>query len=171
MYEPYDDEAWICVDMASGVPNLNSAMYVKLEDGTIILSHEPNYYNWTGAGLDRVVAYQYALHAREDTEERPPCPPPRTQMRDLRERKESTPLEKQIDGDHYKFQPIQPVEYNHVNGLGFCEGSVVKYVSRWRRKGGIKDLQKAKHFLELLIELERKQQDQTDGYTVGDKHE
>jgi hypothetical protein len=34
---------------------------------------------------------------------------------------------------------------------------VIKYVSRWREKGGIADLQKAKHFIELLIELEAKQ--------------
>lgn len=49
---------------------------------------------------------------------------------------------------------IQPVQYIFANGLGFCEGCVVKYVTRWRSKGGIADLQKAIHFLELLIDLE-----------------
>ena len=39
-------------------------------------------------------------------------------------------LELQIGGDHYKDMPIQPVEYIHKNGLGFCEGAVVKYVTR-----------------------------------------
>ena len=52
---------------------------------------------------------------------------------------------------------IQPVEYILANGLGFCEGAVVKYVSRWKDKGGIEDLKKARHFLDLYIEhLEKK---------------
>lgn len=63
-------------------------------------------------------------------------------------------LEVQVGGSHYKDLAIQPVEYIHANGLGFCEGSVVKYVTRWRAKGGIKDLEKARHFLDLLIDLE-----------------
>lgn len=42
------------------------------------------------------------------------------------------------------------------NALPFMEGSVVKYVTRWRDKGGIADLEKAKHFLEMLIERERR---------------
>lgn len=65
-------------------------------------------------------------------------------------------LKQQISGDHYKGLKIQPIEYIHANGIPFAEGSVIKYVSRWRAKGGIKDLEKAKHFLELLIELETK---------------
>ncbi len=63
-------------------------------------------------------------------------------------------LDQQVNGDHYKSQAIQPVEFIHANGLGFCEGNVVKYVTRWRAKGGVADLEKAKHYLELLIELE-----------------
>jgi hypothetical protein len=68
-------------------------------------------------------------------------------------------LHVQEGGDHYKKLPIQPVTFIHANGIGFCEGSVIKYVSRWRSKGGIKDLQKAKHFLDLLIELETKERE------------
>ena len=63
-------------------------------------------------------------------------------------------LEKQIAGSHYKDLPIQPVEYIHANAMGYLEGNVVKYVSRWRKKNGIADLEKAKHYIELLIELE-----------------
>ena len=63
-------------------------------------------------------------------------------------------LTKQVDGNHYKDLKIQPLEYIHANGIPFAEGCVIKYVSRWRSKGGIKDLEKAKHFIELLIELE-----------------
>lgn len=66
------------------------------------------------------------------------------------------PLEHQVAGDHYKKLKIQPIEYIHANGIPFAEGSVIKYVTRWRDKGGIKDLEKARHFLDLLIDLERR---------------
>lgn len=58
----------------------------------------------------------------------------------------------QIGGSHYKNKGIQPIEYIMSNGLGFCEGNVIKYVSRWRDKNGLDDLLKAKHYLEFLIE-------------------
>lgn len=70
------------------------------------------------------------------------------------------PLDKQVAGDHYKKLKIQPIEYIHANGIPFAEGSAIKYLTRWRDKGGIADLEKAKHFIELLIELEKKN-DQT----------
>lgn len=63
-------------------------------------------------------------------------------------------LEHQEGGDHYKTKPIQPVEYCMANGIGFMEGSVIKYVTRWKDKGGVQDLKKARHFLDLLIEYE-----------------
>ena len=65
-------------------------------------------------------------------------------------------LNVQVAGDHYKKQAIQPVQYIHANGIGFFEGNVIKYVTRWRDKGGIADLEKAKHYIEMLIELEGK---------------
>ena len=65
-------------------------------------------------------------------------------------------LDTQVGGNHYKGRAIQPVQYIHANGLGFIEGSVVKYVTRWRDKGGVADLEKARHLLALLIELEAK---------------
>lgn len=64
-------------------------------------------------------------------------------------------LNAQVAGGHYKSLKIQPIEYIHANSIPFAEGSVIKYVTRWRDKGGIADLEKAKHFLELLIELEQ----------------
>lgn len=60
----------------------------------------------------------------------------------------------QVGGNHYKDLKIQPVEYIHANNIGYMEGNVIKYVSRWRTKNGLKDLEKAKHYIELLIELE-----------------
>ena len=67
-------------------------------------------------------------------------------------------LNRQVDGDHYKDLPIQPAEYIYANAMGYFEGNVVKYVSRWRKKNGIADLEKAKHYIELLIELETKRE-------------
>ena len=71
-------------------------------------------------------------------------------------------LDKQVSGNHYKDKGIQPIIYIHANNLGFCEGNVVKYVTRWREKGGKADLEKAIHYLQLLIQLETKQS-QPDG--------
>ena len=68
----------------------------------------------------------------------------------------SDPLKTQISGDHYKSLPIQPIEYIHANSIPFAEGCVIKYVSRWKSKGGIRDLEKARHFIDLLIALEQK---------------
>lgn len=68
--------------------------------------------------------------------------------------KRPSPLDTQVGGGHYKDMAIQPVEYIHRNGIGFVEGAVIKYVSRWRNKGGVEDLKKARHMLDLLIELE-----------------
>ena len=65
-------------------------------------------------------------------------------------------LKKQVSGSPYKDKGIQPIIYIHANNLGFCEGNVVKYVTRWRSKGGEADLRKAIHYLELLIQLETK---------------
>jgi hypothetical protein len=63
----------------------------------------------------------------------------------------------QIGGDHYKAKSIQPWDFIAANQLGYFEGNIVKYVSRWRDKGGINDLKKARHYLDKLIELEDNQ--------------
>lgn len=65
----------------------------------------------------------------------------------------SDALKKQVGGTHYKKNAIQPIEFIHSNNLGFMEGNVVKYVTRYESKNGKSDLEKAKHYLELLIEL------------------
>ena len=59
---------------------------------------------------------------------------------------------KQVGGNHYKKYKIQPVEFIVKNNIGFCEGNVIKYVLRFKDKGGIADLEKAKHYIELLID-------------------
>jgi len=67
---------------------------------------------------------------------------------------ETKPFTFQVSGDHYKSFAIQPTEYIHRNGLGFCEGNVIKYVTRHDKKDGKRDLEKAIHYLQLLIEME-----------------
>ena len=59
----------------------------------------------------------------------------------------------QHGGTHYKTKAIQPWDYIAANGLGFFEGNAIKYLTRWRERGGILDLLKAKHYIEKLIEL------------------
>jgi hypothetical protein len=65
-------------------------------------------------------------------------------------------LDKQVSGNHYKDKGIQPIVYIHANDLGFCEGNVIKYVTRHKEKNGAADIKKAIHYLELLLELEYK---------------
>ena len=66
-------------------------------------------------------------------------------------------LDIQIDGSHYKNIAIQPIVYIYANQMPFIEGNIVKYVSRWKNKNGIKDLEKAKHLIDMLIEFETNQ--------------
>lgn len=65
------------------------------------------------------------------------------------------PLKAQVGGDHYKKLKIQPMEYSMANGLDACQHTVIKYVTRFRDKGGMQDLEKAKHAIDLLIQFER----------------
>lgn len=66
--------------------------------------------------------------------------------------KQNKAINEQIGGTHYRDKAIQPIEYILANDLGFCEGNIIKYVSRYKDKNGIEDLKKAKHYLEFLIE-------------------
>lgn len=59
----------------------------------------------------------------------------------------------QVGGDHYKKMPIQPLEFIAKNRLDFFQGCVIKYILRYRDKNGIEDLQKARHFIDMMIEM------------------
>jgi hypothetical protein len=59
---------------------------------------------------------------------------------------------KQVGGNHYLKYKIQPVEFIVKNNIGFVEGNIIKYILRFKDKGGIADLEKAKHYIELLID-------------------
>lgn len=68
----------------------------------------------------------------------------------------SNALKVQVKGNYYTSLKIQPVEYIHANNIPFIEGCIIKYISRWRNKNGLEDIEKIKHFCDLLIELESK---------------
>ena len=61
----------------------------------------------------------------------------------------------QHGGDHYKTKAIQPWDFIISNNIGFLEGNAIKYLCRWRDKGGIQDLEKARHYIDKLIEVEK----------------
>ena len=65
-------------------------------------------------------------------------------------------LDTQVGGSHYKDLKIQPVEYITANNIPYMEGNIIKYVTRWREKGGLRDLEKARHYLDMLIEMQNK---------------
>jgi len=67
----------------------------------------------------------------------------------------------QVGGDHYHKLKIQPGEYIIQNGLGWYEGNVIKYVTRHRLKNGRQDIEKAIHYLQLLLEQEYPNEDST----------
>ncbi len=81
---------------------------------------------------------------------------------DQRERERTEPAikegkrasEVQIGGEHYKDMRIQPTMFIEQNKLGWCEGNAVKYICRHKAKGQIKDIEKAIHYLDLLLEQE-----------------
>ena len=60
--------------------------------------------------------------------------------------------DKQIGGTHYRKMKIQPSKYVIENKLLFPEGNVIKYICRHPYKGGKEDLEKAKHFIDMIIE-------------------
>lgn len=65
-------------------------------------------------------------------------------------------LSYQIGGSHYSKLAIQPAEFIHRNNIGFLAGNVIKYVVRHKDKNGVEDLKKARHYLNMLIDLEYK---------------
>ena len=65
--------------------------------------------------------------------------------------------DKQVGGLHYRHMTIQPTDFIQRNNLTFIEGNVIKYVCRHRQKNGRADIEKAIHYLQLLIEYEYEQ--------------
>lgn len=80
-------------------------------------------------------------------------------IRKMKKEKYDSPkaAERQVGGDHYKNMKIQPTEFVHKNNIPFIPGNVIKYVCRYKFKNGIQDLEKAKHYIDLLIEFEKEE--------------
>ena len=68
--------------------------------------------------------------------------------------KANNPFDEQVGGSHYKNMGMQPIEYILANNIPYTEGAIIKYITRWRAKGGLEDLKKAQHFLAMLIKYE-----------------
>lgn len=61
---------------------------------------------------------------------------------------------RQVGGDHYRRCKIQPWDFICANGIGFMEGTIISYLTRWEDKGGIQDLRKCQHYLDKMVENE-----------------
>ena len=59
---------------------------------------------------------------------------------------------------HYAVCSIEPWDYIAANDLDFFQGNIVKYITRWRDKGGIDDLRKVRHYIDKYIEIQCAQQ-------------
>ena len=68
---------------------------------------------------------------------------------------EDPAIKKQVGGNHYSKYSIQPIDFIIANGLDWCEGNAIKYITRWKNKNGIEDIKKAIHYLEMLLEREQ----------------
>ena len=80
-------------------------------------------------------------------------------------------FDSQVGGNHYKSFKIQPIEFIHINGLGYIAGNIIKYVCRYKFKSGIEDLRKARHYIDMLIESELKEEAFARNRSVGDNDE
>lgn len=74
---------------------------------------------------------------------------------DVSEYKQKTASEKQVDGNHYAKLKIQPMAYCLHNNLNYGQSNAIKYITRYKDKNGIQDLEKAIHCIELLIQHEK----------------
>ena len=80
----------------------------------------------------------------------PLCPPSMTVSDDVFDKFVGA-CSTQVGGSHYKNYKIQPIEYTLANNLNFCQGNIIKYVSRYKHKNGLEDLEKAQWYLNRLI--------------------
>jgi hypothetical protein len=74
----------------------------------------------------------------------------------LQDKDTKSAFDTQVGGGHYKNNKIQPLEFIISNDLNFVEGNVIKYIARYKYKNGLEDLKKARHYLDMLIEITEK---------------
>lgn len=134
----------------AGIPMLTNsllsaiALEQLIKDGVIKVLKEDGEYRY-------YLRYQTKKEPEPATEKEPQKmqKEPSYKTRELRAEQ---PKKTQVGGTHYVNMAIQPVDYITKNNLGFLEGCVVKYVSRWKDKNGKEDLLKARHCIEMLLD-------------------
>ena len=152
----------------AGVPMLTNsllaaiALHMLIRDGVILVKKQKGEYRYY---LKYPCPTAYVPDPKEPVQEQKEAEP--TTMEETQKLQELAkekafpkdpnhrvldPHKAQVGGTHYVDMAIQPVEYIQKNNLGFLEGCVVKYVSRWKVKNGSEDLKKARHCLDMLIE-------------------
>jgi hypothetical protein len=67
-----------------------------------------------------------------------------------------------INPHHYTRWVIQPIEFIEANDIGYSPGNVIKYVCRWEYKDGVRDLYKARNYIDLMIERAEKEAEEDD---------
>jgi hypothetical protein len=138
---------WVAVDFLKNVPDDEASI-----EGEEVMSQMAEQLLQSGAKDLALGELSASASAEWDKTQRA------FERRQSKPQKPESALDKQVSGGHYKALKIQPIEFLHANNIPFAEGCAIKYLCRWRDKGGIKDLEKAKHFIELLIELEERVQ-------------
>ena len=109
-------------------------------------------YTWSALGLFKIKKWR--VHSDQAALLREPMPLCSEEI-PCRFVDDKSPLDTQIGGDHYTKLAIQPMRYSMENGLDALQHTVIKYVTRFRDKNGIEDLEKAKHCIDMLIEFEK----------------
>lgn len=106
---------------------------------------------WPGRGLS---SKDIRSAAKRIAEAAPTAQESDNRLRDLGRRMALSARDRQVGGDHYAKLAIQPMRYSMENGLNALQHTIIKYVTRYKDKGGIEDLHKAAHSVELLIQHE-----------------
>ena len=78
----------------------------------------------------------------------------KARKKELQKIERNIALESQVGGNHYASMKIQPIEYSMANEMNPLQHTAIKYLSRYKSKGGVEDLRKAIHSIELLIDFE-----------------
>ena len=114
----------------TGIPGI-TAVY---EQGGPWISKDSEYPNGKPSlteAIDRIMSGRKPIYADKDS---------------------ATPDTDAVSPSHYSECGIQPVEYILANKLDFCEGNVIKYITRHKSKNGAEDLRKAIKNIESLLE-------------------
>ena len=137
--------------------------YHEIEQAQAYVSHPQH----SGANVDMNVSRKqhgenYWVEKPSMNKEWPDCEPKQQWDHSINEASAQdwdavrpSPLQQQVGGDWYTKLAIQPAEYATANKMTFLEGLILKYISRWRNKDGVKDLRKIQQTVDLIIHLEK----------------